>query len=336
MICLHFCKRITKLNKKSAEIKLLTIVLAGPSSRTAQTHGAQHGCLAGFNILINKVLKVVTTRAALRSALDNCRNNGEKIGFVPTMGALHQGHIALVKRAKAENTIAVASVFVNPTQFNDKNDLKHYPRTPEADTALLEAGGCDYVFMPDAAEMYPDGEAFVPEINWGVLDKVMEGAHRPGHFKGVVQIVSRLFEATGPCTAYFGQKDFQQLAVIRRMTHDLQLPVTIVGCPTVREADGLAMSSRNVRLTPAERAVAPLLAAALQQAKKMWPDNDAATVTKVVAEMLEAEPMIRPDYFEIVDADTLLPVAAGQKKNAVACIAAYLGAVRLIDNMMLS
>lgn len=336
MNCLHFCKRITKLNKKSAEIKLLTIVLAGLSSRTAQTNRLQHGCLNGLKILINKVLKVVTTRAALRSELDKCRNKGEKIGFVPTMGALHSGHIALVKRAKAENTLAVASVFVNPTQFNDKNDLKHYPRTPEADMAMLEAGGCDIVFMPDAAEMYPDGEAFVPEINWGVLDKVMEGAQRPGHFKGVVQIVSRLFDAAGPCTAYFGQKDFQQLAVIRQMTTDLQLPVTIVACPTVREADGLAMSSRNMRLTPEERRVAPLLAAALEEAKKRWETEPAEKISDTVKQMIAGEPLFRLDYFEIVDAATLLPLPAGQKKNAVACIAAYLGAVRLIDNMMLS
>lgn len=336
MNCLHFCKRITKLNKKSAEIKLLTIVLAGLSSRTAQTNRLQHGCLNGLKILINKVLKVVTTRAALRSELDKYRNKGEKIGFVPTMGALHSGHIALVKRAKAENTLAVASVFVNPTQFNDKNDLKHYPRTPEADIAMLEAGGCDIVFMPDAAEMYPDGEAFVPEINWGMLDKVMEGAHRPGHFKGVVQIVSRLFDAVGPCTAYFGQKDFQQLAVIRQMTADLQLPVTIVACPTVREADGLAMSSRNMRLTPEERRAAPLLAAALEEAKRRWETQPAEEISAAVKQMIAGEPLFRLDYFEIVDAATLLPLPAGQKKNAVACIAAYLGAVRLIDNMMLS
>lgn len=283
------------------------------------------------------MLKIVKTAAALRNLLDQLRAEGKTVGFVPTMGALHAGHASLVKTAAAENDVAVSSVFVNPTQFNDKNDLLHYPRTLEADEALLEASGCQVLFLPSVEEMYPSGEnEAVPQINWGVLDKVMEGAHRPGHFAGVVQIVKKLFDAAGPCTAYFGQKDFQQLAVIRRMTADLGLPVTIVPCPTMREADGLAMSSRNMRLTPEERAAAPLLSQVLFMARDQWATTDAAVIIERAREMVAADSRFRLDYFEIVDGDSLLPVGPGQKNNAVACIAAYLGVVRLIDNVRLA
>ncbi|TND10346.1 MAG: pantoate--beta-alanine ligase [Bacteroidetes bacterium] len=283
------------------------------------------------------MLKILETSAGLRKHLDEQRLSGKKIGFVPTMGALHQGHGALVTRARSECDLVVCSIFVNPTQFNDKKDLEHYPRTPDADRALLESAGCDIIFSPSVDEMYPPGEKeTVPAMHWGVLDRVMEAHYRPGHFGGVVRIVSKLFHAVGPCRTYFGQKDFQQLAVIRQMVRDLALPVEVIGCPTVREADGLAMSSRNMRLTAEERAIAPLLSRALFLARELWPDHDEAVIRRRVLDMLAAEPRFRLEYFEIADADTLLPLPAGHKKNAVACIAAYLGVVRLIDNVLLA
>lgn len=252
------------------------------------------------------------------------------------MGALHPGHASLVQRARTENGLVVASVFVNPTQFNDPSDLKHYPRTPEADADLLRAAGCDILFMPEPEEMYPPGQLVpVPQLNWGALDKVMEAAHRPGHFQGVVQVVNRLFELVGACTAYFGEKDFQQLAVIRRLVIDHQLPVKIVGCPIIREADGLAMSSRNRRLEPNERQAAVVLSQALQKAKILWPDHDTETVRQAAMEMIAAEALFQLEYFEIADTETLLPIPPGRKTNAVACVAAFIGKVRLIDNMIL-
>ncbi|MGL4595998.1 MAG: pantoate--beta-alanine ligase, partial [Bacteroidia bacterium] len=193
---------------------------------------------------------VVTTIAALRETLDKARQQGLRVGFVPTMGALHAGHASLVHVARESSGLVVVSIFVNPTQFNDSGDLKNYPRTFDADHALLVAAGCTVLFFPEVGEMYPEGTAtHSPVVDLGGLDLPMEGSTRPGHFAGVVRIVHKLFEAVGPCSAFFGQKDFQQLAIVRRMTKQLGLPVEIVGCSIVREADGLAMSSRNVRLT---------------------------------------------------------------------------------------
>lgn len=290
-----------------------------------------------LKIISIKVLKIVTRIAELRSLLDGERAAGRTVGFVPTMGALHEGHASLVRAARSENDVVACSIFVNPTQFNDKSDLEHYPRTPEADRVLVEEAGCDVLFLPSVDEMYPQGEEeIIPRISWGLLDKVMEGAQRLGHFAGVVQIVKKLFDAAGPCKAYFGEKDFQQLAVIRRMAQDLQLPVEIVPCPTLRESDGLAMSSRNTRLRPEERAVAPLLSKALFMARELWPSHDAETIKEKVKALIAAEPRFRLDYFEIADADTLGPLREGQKNKAVACIAAYLGLVRLIDNVRLT
>lgn len=273
---------------------------------------------------------------ALRSWLDWQRSKGRRVGFVPTMGALHQGHGQLVRQAKAENDVVAVSIFVNPTQFNDPKDLVNYPRTLEADAKLLEAEGCDVLFAPGVEEMYPNGLTEPPlPLSLNGLDQLMEGAHRPGHFMGVMQVVNKLFEAAGPCHAYFGQKDFQQLAIVRRMTAELQLPVTIVPCPIVREDDGLAMSSRNRRLLPHERAVAPLIYKALQLAQSLWGTHPPAEIESRAAEFLSLEPLFSLEYFQIVDADTLQPVAEGQKKNAVACIAARLGVIRLIDNAVL-
>jgi pantoate--beta-alanine ligase len=281
-------------------------------------------------------LKQVSHSEALRSWLDWQRTQGQTVGFVPTMGALHNGHAELVRKARAENDIVAVSIFVNPTQFNDQKDLLHYPRTLEADSLLLADAGCDIVFVPEVAEMYPSGLEEQPlPVELNGLDTVMEGAHRPGHFAGVMQVVNKLFDAAGPCNAYFGQKDFQQLAIVRRMTSALNLPVTIVSCPIVREADGLAMSSRNRRLKSEERLIAPKLYQALQLALSLWPEKTASEVEKQVSEFIAAEPMFELEYVQVVDTETLQPIAPGQKKNAVACIAARLGVIRLIDNAVL-
>jgi pantoate--beta-alanine ligase len=252
------------------------------------------------------------------------------------MGALHAGHIALVLRAKAENEIVVASIFVNPTQFNNQKDLIHYPRTIEKDSEMLEKAGCDFLFLPQVEEMYPDGvKEAVPPIDLGGLDTVMEGAHRPGHFAGVIQVVKKLFDAVGSCKAYFGEKDFQQLAVIRKMVKEWSMPVKIIPCPIVRETDGLAMSSRNMRLTEEERKIAPVISKALFKAKENWEQHSIDEIKSSVTALINSEPKLKLEYFEIADATTLKPAAADQKKNVVACIAVHLGAVRLIDNIVL-
>ena len=278
----------------------------------------------------------IDKRDRLLETLDKLRAEGKKVGFVPTMGALHEGHIFLVKQARKQNDIVVASIFVNPTQFNNKNDLLHYPRTLEADRELLEAAGCDFLFVPEVPEMYPDGvEEKGAKIDLGGLDKVMEGAHRPGHFAGVIQVVKKLFDAVGPCKAYFGEKDFQQLAVIRKMVKEWKMPVEIVPCPIVREKDGLAMSSRNVRLTAEERKIAPVISQALFKAKEGWKDHSIAGTRDIVTAVINSQPLLKLEYFEIADAETLQPAKEGQKQNVVACIAVHLGAVRLIDNVVL-
>ena len=270
------------------------------------------------------------------SKLEHLRASGKSIGFVPTMGALHQGHIALVLKAKSENDVVVVSIFVNPTQFNNNNDLLHYPRTVESDRELLENVACDLLFLPDVSEMYPDGLVEpVTEIDLGGLDVVMEGAHRPGHFLGVIQVVKKLFDSIGICKAYFGEKDFQQLAVIRKMVKEWSVSVEIIACPIVREDDGLAMSSRNMRLTNEERKVATQISKALFHAKEMWSKCSLEEIKKNVTTLINSNPEFQLEYFEIADTQTLKPASPGQKKNVVACIAVHLGAVRLIDNIIL-
>ncbi|HLG03078.1 MAG TPA: pantoate--beta-alanine ligase [Bacteroidia bacterium] len=281
-------------------------------------------------------MQTIKERSVLSSYLHEARKNGS-VGFIPTMGALHAGHAALVQRAAAENKIVVASIFVNPTQFNNKNDLAAYPRTPVPDAALLEASGCDLLFLPSIAGMYPENDPDEAiNIDLGGLDKVMEGIHRPGHFTGVMQIVKKLFDAVGPCRAYFGEKDYQQLAIIRRMVQELKLPVEIIGCPIVREKDGLAMSSRNARLSQEERNAAPLIRKVLFRVHEMWPTSTVEELESFVKKQFSTDFKFRLEYFEIADADTLQPVEKDQKKNAVACIAVYLGKVRLIDNIRLA
>ncbi len=275
-------------------------------------------------------MKVVTTVEELRAELAQAASEG--VGFVPTMGALHAGHRSLVERARRENRTVVVSVFVNPTQFNDKNDLKHYPRTPEADAALLEAAGADLVLMPSVEEIYPEPDA--RQFDFGAVDKVMEGATRPGHFNGVAQVVSRLFEMVRPARAYFGEKDFQQIAVIKAMVAQLGLAVEIVECPIVRDADGLALSSRNRLLTPAHRAAAPHIYAVLRRAVEKSHELSPAELKAWVVEAVEQNDLLRVIYYQSVDASTMQEVGAWSDSARIqGCIAVQAGEIRLIDNI---
>lgn len=268
----------------------------------------------------------------MKSLLDECRAEGKTVGLVPTMGALHQGHASLVERAVKENDVAVVSVFVNPTQFNDKNDLKNYPRTLEADCALLEKIGADITFAPSVEEMYPTEDT--RQFSFAPIDTVMEGACRPGHFNGVAQIVSKLFYAVEPDKAYFGEKDFQQLAIIREMVRQLDLKLEIVGCPIVREADGLAMSSRNTLLTADERQRALTISRTLFASLDFATDNSLAATKAFVEEKINSTPGLELEYYQIVDGNTLQEINEWSDSDyIVGCIALFCGKIRLIDNI---
>ena len=277
-------------------------------------------------------MKIVKGINELKGYLVDSKRNGKRIGLVPTMGALHKGHLSLVERCVRENDICVVSVFVNPTQFNDKHDLETYPRTLEADCALLESAGCDFVFAPSVEEMYPEPDTRT--FDFGTVMQVMEGAKRPGHFNGVAQVVSKLFYIVEPDNAYFGEKDFQQIAVIRAMVKQLQIPVQINACPIVREADGLALSSRNTRLTPALRQKAPLIARTLQESKELAATKSVREVIDYVVNTLNADPDLEVEYYEIVDGDSLVSIQDWKDTSyAVGCVTVYCGEVRLIDNI---
>ena len=277
-------------------------------------------------------MKIVKGINELKGYLVDSKRNGKRIGLVPTMGALHKGHLSLVERCVRENDICVVSVFVNPTQFNDKHDLETYPRTLEADCALLESAGCDFVFAPSVEEMYPEPDTRT--FDFGTVMQVMEGAKRPGHFSGVAQVVSKLFYIVEPDNAYFGEKDFQQIAVIRAMVKQLQIPVQINACPIVREADGLALSSRNTRLTPALRQKAPLIARTLQESKALAATKSVREVIDYVVNTLNADPDLEVEYYEIVDGDSLVSIQDWKDPSyAVGCVTVYCGEVRLIDNI---
>lgn len=256
------------------------------------------------------------------------------VGFVPTMGALHEGHLSLVKACRQSCDTVVVSIFVNPTQFNDPNDLKNYPRTEEADLKLLEAAGVDYVFAPSVEEVYPEPDTRV--FDFGGLDRVMEGEHRPGHFNGVGQVVSRLFNIVKPDRAFFGEKDFQQLAIIRHMVRQLGMPIEIVGCPIVRDTDGLARSSRNMLLTPEHRKAAPHIYAVLREAVETLRGKVSVDEAKrLIAQRIDANPLLKTEYVEIAEADTLKPARTwGEKVGDLRCfVAVHAGAIRLIDNV---
>ncbi len=276
---------------------------------------------------------IVNTIAELKEKLNECRSRHESIGLVPTMGDLHAGHVSLVKRCVAENDVCVVSDFVNPTQFNDKNDLAAYPHKPESDAALLEKNGCTIVFMPSVEEMYPEPDT--REFHFGALEQVMEGPYRPGHFNGVAQIVSKLFYAVEPDRAYFGEKDFQQIAIVRNMVAQLGLKLQIVSCPIIREADGLAMSSRNARLSAEERKTAAHISKYLFESRDMASSCPLSAVREYVIDHINTEPLFRLDYYDIVDGISLQPVQNWEDSPyAVGCIAVYCGNVRLIDNVV--
>ena len=278
-------------------------------------------------------MKIVHTISELQTHLEEYKSQGSQIGLVPTMGALHDGHIRLVERCVQENAVCVVSVFVNPTQFNDKNDLISYPRTPEQDAEMLRKAGCKFVFMPSTEEMYP--ELDTRNFDFGTLETVMEGRFRPGHFNGVAQIVSKLFDIVKPDRAYFGEKDFQQLAIIRQMTKNLNYPIEIVPCPIVRETDGLAMSSRNRRLSSEEREKAPRIAELLVKSITFASAKSIPETISFVAQGLASDPVFKLEYFEIVDGDTLQPVEKWEDSNyIVGCVAVFCGPVRLIDNIV--
>ena len=278
-------------------------------------------------------MEIFETKKAVDQALRRYRSDNVAIGFVPTMGALHRGHISLVERCCKENGITVVSIFVNPTQFNDKNDLANYPRTLEEDLHQLRLAGCDFVFVPQITEMYPEEDTRA--FDFGMLDKVMEGACRSGHFNGVAQIVSKLFDAVQPDRAYFGEKDFQQLVIIRHLVAMTNQRVQIVGCPIVREVDGLAMSSRNVRLSLEQRKKAPVIARTLFACKKQTASMPLEALKKWVVEQINSTPGLQTEYFDIVDRNTLQTAIQYQENTLQGCIAVRVGVIRLIDNISL-
>lgn len=277
-------------------------------------------------------MRVVKTISELKSLISGYKQENKTVGLVPTMGALHAGHKSLVDRARNENDIVVVSVFVNPTQFNNKQDLATYPRTEERDCALLEAAGCDVVFMPAVEEVYPEPDN--RQFDLGAVAEVMEGAHRPGHFNGVAQIVSKLFGFVEPDRAYFGEKDFQQIAVIRKMVQLEGFKLQIVACPIKREDDGLALSSRNVRLTAEQRQLAPNIYRVLKESCNFAKSHTVAETEKFVVDSLNALPQMEVEYYSIVDALTMQPVSDWADADSITgCITVYCGEVRLIDNI---
>mgnify|MGYP002517941659 CR=1 FL=1 len=279
-------------------------------------------------------MKVVHKIVDLQNELFALRKQGLKVGLVPTMGALHEGHASLVRKSVADNGVTVVSVFVNPTQFNDKNDLKNYPRDLDADCRLLEACKADFVFAPSVEEMYPQPDR--RHFEFPPVSTVMEGAHRPGHFNGVCQVVSRLFYIVRPDVAYFGEKDWQQIAVIKAMVRSLGLHVRIVECPIVRDTDGLARSSRNTLLTPGERAAAPAIYRALKASVDYAKTHTVAETHKFVVDEINAVGGLDVEYFSIVDGNTLQDVASWEDSPyVVGCIAVNCGKrpIRLIDHI---
>lgn len=279
-------------------------------------------------------MKTLRTVRQLREAVAEAKAQGRTIGLVPTMGALHDGHLSLVKQAREHNDIVVVSVFVNPTQFNNADDLRTYPRTEEADCRLLEQAGVDYAFIPTVEEIYPEPDTRVFDL--GPVAEVMEGAMRPGHFNGVAQIVSKLFAWAEPTRAYFGQKDIQQIAVIRRMATLEGFEGEIVACPIKREADGLAMSSRNTRLSAGQRAIAPAIHRALcAAAEACAAGKTVKEVHDMAVDAVNATAGLEVEYFEIVHPDTMQPIADWSQApaGAIGCITVYCGDVRLIDNI---
>lgn len=276
---------------------------------------------------------VCNTIQQLHNALNNDRFRNKRRGFVPTMGALHAGHTALIEASVKSNDITISSIYVNPSQFNNADDLKNYPHMPEKDLRMLEDAGCDLVFIPSTEEIYPDGIQTL-DIHFGTLETVMEGAFRPGHFRGVATIVSRLYDLVKPDEAFFGEKDFQQLAIIRELARRNYPRIKITGIPTIREADGLAMSSRNLLLTPEQRKAAPLIYKALKQGQEFIPHHTPAAVSELITRYIEQSKLLRVEYCIIADPVSLEPVTDWNNRDEVrCCIAVLTEGPRLIDNI---
>lgn len=271
--------------------------------------------------------------APLKAYIKSRKQQGKTIGLVPTMGALHPGHLQLIRAAKSENDLAVSTIYVNPTQFNNASDLQKYPRLPDEDTKMLAAAHCDVLFCPDDHEMYP--EQSILNIDFGPLNNIMEGKYRPGHFSGVALVVSKLFNIIEPDSAYFGQKDWQQVAVINRLVQELKFNVRIQSIPTLREDDGLALSSRNLRLSSEQRKQASVFFRALQKANvALLAAKSVPQVREIVNQTISSEPDVRLEYFEIANSQNLnLLENVSGSENAIMCIAGYVGDIRLIDNM---
>ena len=278
-------------------------------------------------------MEIITTSSSISSKVEELKTAGKIIGFVPTMGALHEGHLSLVRIASGHCDVVVVSVFVNPTQFNDPKDLERYPRDLQKDAKLLSETRCELIFAPTVQDIYPEPDTRVFDL--GLIDKVMEGKYRPGHFNGVAQVVSRLFDIVKPHKAFFGEKDFQQLAVIREMVRQLKLEVEIVACPIVREADGLAMSSRNLLLNEKQRNSAPFIARTLFESCKFAATHNVGDTVKYVIDSVDATPELKTEYFSIVDGNTLQEVSSWDESDyIVGCIAVHTGEIRLIDNVV--
>jgi len=278
-------------------------------------------------------LRVFTTTREIQQYLTDLHNKGLSTGFVATMGALHQGHLSLIQQAKKDNDWVICSIFVNPTQFNDPADLEKYPRPIAYDTQMLEQAGCDILFNPAVSEMYADNEHW--HLDLGELEHLLEGKFRPGHYQGVTQVVYKLFNILKPDTAYFGQKDYQQFMVITKMVELLNLPVKLVMCPILREEDGLAMSSRNIHLTAADRLHSLVLSKTLNWVKENFDSNNIIELQNKAVEAINAEDGVSLEYFELADGDSLHP-ANQATKNVVALVAARVGKTRLIDNVLIN
>ncbi|KPL10114.1 MAG: pantoate--beta-alanine ligase [Bacteroides sp. SM23_62] len=281
------------------------------------------------------MLVPVKTIQEARKQLKSLWQEEGSLGFVPTMGALHEGHLSLIRRSVNDNRFTVVSIFVNPTQFNEKHDFDHYPRNLETDLEIMSSYPIDLVFAPEAPEIYPEPDT--RRFDFGGLDKTMEGLHRPGHFNGVAQVVSRLLDIVRPDRVYFGEKDFQQLAIVRAMVRQLEIPVEIIGCPIIREADGLAMSSRNKLLTPEQRTVATGISKALLRARDLAGTLPVDKLQEMIIDQLSEYPILKVEYFQIVDRESLQPVREWSDEGAkIGCIAVQIGKVRLIDNINIS
>ena len=278
-------------------------------------------------------MKVFTTTREIQQYLADLRNKGLSTGLVATMGALHQGHLSLIQQAKKDNDLVICSIFVNPTQFNDPADLEKYPRPIAHDTQMLEQAGCDILFNPEVTEMYADNEHW--HLDLGEIEYLLEGKFRPGHYQGVTQVVYKLFNILKPDTAYFGQKDYQQVMVITKMVELLNLTVRLVMCPILREEDGLAMSSRNIHLTAEDRLHSLILSKTLNWVKENFDSNNIPGLQAKAAEAINAEDGVSLEYFELADADNLYP-ANQTTKNVIALVAARVGKTRLIDNVLMN